>query len=203
MNMGVPCQQFQLHMLTRLLKNSDDTISYQDFSRQVQSLRENTELYAQILEDFLKGRSAAETENTSCLDSRQKLLNPKNQSRFIRLSVRLIQLDRVAAHPGNFEVVLSSKSRVFSLISLIQDHVAIQTTRLEVFRSRVPTEQARLPLEKSLEECGYKGGLEKSPPEATVYYDYILLFTDCPILNCDHYFRSKPDSAASRARLCL
>lgn len=124
-------------------------------------------------------------------------------SRFIRLSVRLIHLDCVAAHPGNFEVVLSSSSRVFSLISLIQDHVEIQTSRLEVFRSRVPTEEARLPLEKSLEECGFKGGPEESPPEATVYYDYLLLFTDCPILNCDHYYRSKPDSAASKAGLCL
>lgn len=121
-----------------------------------------------------------------------------SNSRFIRLNVRLIHFDLVAAHPGNFEVVLSSSSRVCSLISQIKDCVGIQTSRLEVFRSRVPTEEACLLPESTLEECGFKGGPEGSPPEATVYYDYSLPFTDCPVLNCDHYFRLKPDSAAAR-----
>ncbi|XP_076609423.1 uncharacterized protein LOC143334488 [Chaetodon auriga] len=102
---------------------------------------------------------------------------------FVRLSVRLIPFDFAAAHPGNFEVVLSRSSRVSGLIGMIQDQVGIQTSRLEVFRSKVPTEEARLPPESSLEECGFKGGPEGSPPEDTVYYDYRLLFTDGPILS--------------------
>ncbi|XP_035511297.1 uncharacterized protein LOC118323439 [Morone saxatilis] len=182
MNLGVPCQQFQLHALTQQLQNANDTISYQDLSRQIQRLSDGTETNTQISED-------------RC--SPHQPLNPE-KDRFVRLSVRLIPFDSAAAHPGNFEVVLSSSSRVFSLMRIIRDRVGIQTSRLEVFRSRVPTEEARLPPESSLEECGFKGGPEGSPLEDTVYYDYTLLFTDCPLLNCDHYFRSTEDSAARR-----
>ncbi|KAL7378460.1 hypothetical protein ABVT39_014051 [Epinephelus coioides] len=124
----------------------------------------------------------------------------KKSRGFIRLSVRAIPFDpAAAAHPGNFEIVLLSSIRVLSLIRTIQERVGIQTTRLEVFRSRVPTEEARLPPGSFLEECGFRGGPEETPPEDTVYYDYMLLFTDCPILNCDHYFSSGPDSASIRS----
>ncbi|KAF3699784.1 hypothetical protein EXN66_Car015471 [Channa argus] len=79
---------------------------------------------------------------------------------------------------------------------IIQDRVGIQTSRLEVFRNRQYTEEDCLPPENSLEECGFEGGTEESPAHYTVYYDYRLLFTDCPLLNCDHYF----SSAARRSR---
>lgn len=123
--------------------------------------------------------------------------------RFICLRVRLIPFSSSAASPpGSFEVVLSSRTKVFSLIRIIQDRVGIQTSMVEVFRRRLPTEKACLPPESTLEECGFKGGPEESPTEETVYYDFRLLFTDCPLLNCDHYFRSKPDSAARWTESC-
>nr|XP_046270569.1 uncharacterized protein LOC124072873 isoform X2 [Scatophagus argus] len=190
MNLDVPCQQYQLHTLTQLLKNANNTISYRDLSSQVQRLSDGTEMNTQV-------------EDVSRLEqfTPRRLLNPK-QDRFIHLSVRMIPFDLATAHPGNFEVVLLSSSRVFSLIRIIQDRVGIQTCRLEVFRSRVPTKEACLHPENSLEECGFKGGPEDTPPEDTVYYDYGPLFTDCPILNCDHYFRSTSDSAAMRRNHC-
>ncbi|KAF0033233.1 hypothetical protein F2P81_015523 [Scophthalmus maximus] len=119
--------------------------------------------------------------------------------RFVRLSVRLIPFDLCDDHPANFQVVLSSSCRVVRLIGMIRERVGIQTSRLEVFRSRAPTDdEARLPPERSLEECGFGGGPEKTPPEETLYYDYRLELTDCPVLNCDHYFRSTPDSLPGR-----
>ncbi|GLD48918.1 uncharacterized protein AKAME5_000280500 [Lates japonicus] len=42
MNLGVPCQEFQLHVLTEQLKTNHNTISYQDINRQVQSLRHSS-----------------------------------------------------------------------------------------------------------------------------------------------------------------
>ncbi|XP_030591290.1 uncharacterized protein LOC115784268 [Archocentrus centrarchus] len=198
-SLGVRCQQFELHMLTQQLKTFNGTISYQDLMKQMQSLRESAELHTQMSGDFIKRQKSAETENFSCLkrQHQQRPPNPENQSRFICLSVRLIPFTSATAHPGNFEVVLPSSRTVFGLMSVIEERVGIQTCSLEVFRSRVPTEEARLPLYGSLEECGFKGGPEESPPEATVYYDYRLPFTDCPILNYDHSFRSKQDSAAN------
>ncbi|TKS91350.1 hypothetical protein D9C73_026451 [Collichthys lucidus] len=194
MNLDAPCQRAQLLMLTQLLKTDDDTISYRDLSERMQSLRpsDGAEIHTQISED------ASRMDRP---DAHQPV-NP-GKDRFVRLTVRLIPFDHAAAaHPANFEVVLSSSSRVFTLIRIIQDRVGIQTSRLEVFRSRAPTEEARLPPESSLEECGLKGGPEETPSEDTVYYDYSLPLTDCPILNCDHYFRSTPDSAATRRSHC-
>ncbi|XP_037647220.1 uncharacterized protein LOC119501153 [Sebastes umbrosus] len=188
MNLNVPCQPFQLHMLTQQLKTANDMISYRDLSRQVQRLR-------------LSDSTEIDTQISRC--DQHQLLNPEQDRRFIRLSVRLIPFDSAAAHPGNFEVVLLSSSRVFSLIRMIKDRVGIQTSRLEVYRSRVPTEEARLPPEGLLEDVGFRGGPEGSPPEDTVYYDYRLMFTDCPVLNCDHYFRSMLDAAATRSGHCL
>ncbi|KAL3986632.1 KRAB domain-containing zinc finger protein [Sarotherodon galilaeus] len=194
MSLGVPCQQFQLHTLTQQLKTFNDMISYQDLMKQIQSLSHSAEPRAQIPEDFIKRQEPVKTEN---LKHQQRWQNTETQ-RFIRLSVRLIPFTSSTVHPGNFEVVLSSSRTVFGLMSVIEDRAGIHTSSLEVFSSRVPTEEARLPLESTLEECGFKGGPEERPPEATVYYDYRLPFTDCPILNYDHYIRSKQDSTSYR-----
>ncbi|KAM7387390.1 hypothetical protein PAMA_009826 [Pampus argenteus] len=191
-DLDVPCQQFQLHMLTQLLKTADNVISYQNLSGQVQRLRDDSELDTQIA-DFMKRRGAADEEEQRA-QRQLRLVNPEKNN-FIRLSVRLIPFDSAAAHPGNFEVVLVNSIKVFSLIRMIQERVGIQTSRLEVFQSRAATEEVCLPPESSLEECGFEGGPEEAPPEAAVFYDYRLSPTDCPVLNCDHYFRAKPDSA--------
>ncbi|XP_035035702.2 uncharacterized protein LOC118122887 isoform X2 [Hippoglossus stenolepis] len=191
MSLGAPCQQIQLHMLSGLLK-TNNTISYQDFKKQLQRLsHSSTEVDTLMSEDV----SALKTFD------HDEPLNP-HKDRFIRLSVRLIPFDFSAEHPANFQVVLSSSCRVFSLIRIIQDRVGIQTSRLDVFLSRAATEEVRLPPESSLEECGFRGGAEERPPEVTVFYDYRLEFTDCPLLNCDHYFRSKPDSVARTTGHC-
>lgn len=88
-------------------------------------------------------------------------------------------------------MVLPRSTRVSSLFRVIEERVGIQTTSLQVFRTRVPSQESFLPPDSSLGECGFTGGPEDSPRQATLFYDYRLEFTDCPILNCDHYFGSK------------
>ncbi|XP_026210897.1 uncharacterized protein LOC113158837 [Anabas testudineus] len=191
MNLDVPCQQSQLQTLTQLLKNANNMITYRDLNGQVRRLRSRSsaEVHAQISgEDLIRGRQAAERGEVE---------------RFVHLRVALVPFNSTTvAAPGSFEVILSSRTKVFSLIRIIKDRVGIQTSRVEVFRSRMLTEQGCLPPESTLEECGFKGGPEESPAEDTVYYDYSLLFTDCPLLNCDHYFRPKADSAVMRTQYC-
>ncbi|KAK2893451.1 hypothetical protein Q8A73_015935 [Channa argus] len=194
MNLDVPCQQAQLHTLTQLLKNANSMISYRDLNRQVQRLRSSDRGTQMSKEDITQRQQAAEKGDVERY-AQDQLLNTK-KDRFICLRVRLIPFDTFGAHPGNFEVVLSSRRKVYTLIRIIQDRVGIQTSRLEVFRNRQYTEEDCLPPENSLEECGFEGGTEESPAHYTVYYDYRLLFTDCPLLNCDHYF----SSAARRSR---
>ncbi|XP_029015054.1 uncharacterized protein LOC114860548 isoform X2 [Betta splendens] len=180
MNLDVPCQRAQLQTLTQLLKNAGNTIRYRGLNGQVQSVR----LGVGSLE---VGAQTAERGDVG---------------RFVRLRLRLVPFDSSAAHPGNFEVILPSSTKVAGLTRIIQDRVGIQTRRLEVFPSRQTAAEACLPPERTLEECGFIGGPEESPAEDTVYYDYSLTLADCPLLNCDHYFRLEPDPAARRTRTC-
>ncbi|CAJ1075895.1 uncharacterized protein LOC117831863 isoform X1 [Xyrichtys novacula] len=186
-NLNVPCQHSELHMLTQHLKNDNDFVSYKDLSRRVDNLR---------LKEKLTNKHSEESRINDYND--HQVLNPGGDLKFARLSVRLIPFDLTADHPGNFELVLLTSCRVSSLIRMIQDRVGVQTFLLEVFRSRVPSEEARLPPHSSLQECGFSGGVEEAPPEYTVYYDYNLPLTDCPILNCDYYFRLGAETATSR-----
>ncbi|XP_058509181.1 uncharacterized protein LOC131475228 [Solea solea] len=169
LNLDAPCGQDQLHVLTEQLKTSDGAIAYRDVNKQLQRLR--------------LGDDTVTSEDVSA-DGR--MLNP-HKERFLRLSVRLLPFHFSAKHPANFDVVLSSSCRVITLIGIIRDRVGIQTSRLEVFRCRESTEESRLLPENSLEGCGFRGGAEE-----TLYYDYTPMFTDCPVLNCDHYLRSTP-----------
>ncbi|XP_069381151.1 uncharacterized protein [Paralichthys olivaceus] len=173
------------------------SVNLKDFQLGIYSTHSSSNLHSSAGVDTLMSEDVSGLK--TCDHDRP--VNP-HRDRFIRLTVRLIPFDSFTEHPANFEVVLSSSCRVFSLIRIIQDRVGIQTSRLDVFRSRAAAEEVRLPPESSLEECGFKGGEEERPPEETVYYDYKLEFTDCPLLNCDHYFRSKPESGARTTGDC-
>lgn len=179
LELGVPCQKSQLDILTQKLNTTNNKLSYQELSAQLHQLRlRGGAVVDPTISSEQDKQDAAEREDVKKFDQKE---------RFIRLRVRMIPFDS-AAHPGSFEVVLSVGRSVLSLMWIIQERVGIQTSQLKVFRSRVSTEEACLSPLSSLEECGFKGGSEICPTEATVYYDYTLPRMDCPILNCDHYF---------------
>lgn len=46
-----------------------------------------------------------------------------------------------------------------------------------------------LPLNSTLDACGIKGGSRESPVHVILFYDFTVNFTDCMLLNCDHYFQ--------------
>ena len=67
------------------------------------------------------------------------------------------------------------------------------STKLSIFYDKSRSRDAMLPLHLSLQELGYEGGTYDDPDELTLYYDYKVEFTDCPLLLCDHYFGQKTD----------
>jgi len=56
------------------------------------------------------------------------------------------------------------------------------------FQLRNCDEEARLSADCTLQECGFEGGPERKPQHLTLYYNYDVEYSDCPLLNCDHYF---------------
>ena len=65
---------------------------------------------------------------------------------------------------------------------------AVLSSKLALFTDKSRSPEAMMVEERTLEELGHNGGSVEEPTYLTLYYDYIVEFTDCAILMCDHYF---------------
>jgi hypothetical protein len=110
--------------------------------------------------------------------------------RFINLTLRLLTFDSVRSHPAHLNSVVHSHLTVHHMAALIREETGIATAHIAIFATRPTTASARTPLpgELSLEESGYMGGPQTAPTSVTLYYDFFVDFTSCPLVMCDHYF---------------
>ncbi len=99
--------------------------------------------------------------------------------------------DNWRGHPGHFNQVVPSNTTGLGLIEIIKERSAIPSSQIAVFTDKSREMETLLPLHKSLEEAGFHGGPQVEPPELLLYYDYHANYSDCPILQCDHYFGQK------------
>ncbi|XP_066560839.1 uncharacterized protein LOC136750022 [Amia ocellicauda] len=221
-DLKIPCVEFQLHTLTKLLDQKDSgKIDYVEIGTSLQKARmENQKVHDEdgeeeeleenendeegIVEEKEGGGGIKRALNEEaakhlvitkdkleiCAICQLGLWKPPRigKERFLLLNLRLITFDNVKCHPGNFEEVVPSSIKVYSLIKRIREQVGIESTQLNIFRDKTYSQESVLPPGQSLEECGFIGGPEESPFHAKLYYDYSVEFSDCPILNCDHYF---------------
>ncbi|XP_043571091.1 uncharacterized protein LOC122562307 isoform X2 [Chiloscyllium plagiosum] len=111
-----------------------------------------------------------------------------SESRYISVELRIIIFNNMKTHPGHFQEVVYSQMKVSGLISRIREHTGIASNKLSIFKDQSYSQESLLPLDLSLEECGFHSGPHYSPPTVLLYYDYNIEFSDCPILNCDYYF---------------
>ncbi|XP_055510254.1 uncharacterized protein LOC129708471 isoform X2 [Leucoraja erinacea] len=110
-----------------------------------------------------------------------------SEARYISLSLRMVSFNGLKSHPGHFHRTVPAHTKVHGLIGQIRGHTGIHSTSLGIYREPSTCPQSALPAQLSLEECGFNGGPHHSPTSAFLYYDYSVEFSDCPILNCDHY----------------
>ncbi|XP_072098565.1 uncharacterized protein [Mobula birostris] len=110
-----------------------------------------------------------------------------SEARYISLDLRLISLSNSRSHPGHLQRTVRSHVKVYGLIGQIRAWTGIESTTLRIFKDQSCSQESCLPLELSLEQCGFPGGPFHSPTSALLFYDYWIEFSDCPILNCDHY----------------
>lgn len=99
--------------------------------------------------------------------------------------------DTMKKHPCHFTKVLHTHLTIYGLIELIKSEVGIRSTTITIFRDKTRSSESELPLNLTLEECGYEGREWHNPIEHVIYYDYTSEFNECPILMCDHYFTDK------------
>lgn len=112
--------------------------------------------------------------------------------------------DSSRSHPGHIQRIVHSHITVFHLGCIVRESTGVATTLVVVYADRsssIPNAAAASeatsgpgqPLAEnlSLEECGYMGGPQNSPAPLTLYYDFVIDKSACPILMCDHYFGQK------------
>ncbi|XP_051889276.1 uncharacterized protein LOC127580103 [Pristis pectinata] len=128
-------------------------------------------------------------ELNRCPSCHLGLWNPVgvSEARYISLELRIISFNDMKCHPGHFQHTVYSHMKVYGLIGQIRGWTGVESTVLNIYRDHSCSRESLLPLELSLEECGFPGGPHHSPTTALLYYDYCIEFSNCPILNCDHY----------------
>jgi hypothetical protein len=77
---------------------------------------------------------------------------------------------------------------IFTLKELIKKKKDIVSTHLALFRDVTRTRSSMLDDNKTLEECGFKGGSFNNPKEYCIYYDYVTTFRFDPLMSSDFYF---------------
>ena len=122
--------------------------------------------------------------------------------------------DSSRSHPGHIQRIIHSHLTVFHLGCIVRETTGVATTLVVVYADRsssMPVAAAESeatsgpgqPLAEnlSLEDCGYVGGPQNSPTPLTLYYDFVIDMTGCPILMCDHYFGQKKTASGAAVEL--
>ncbi|XP_078486042.1 uncharacterized protein LOC100176286 isoform X1 [Ciona intestinalis] len=108
--------------------------------------------------------------------------------RFIIVHLRLATFDLIDKHPGHFDMKVHSHMTIGTLIELIGERGRITSGELNVYTNKECNQEGKLGKYQSLNECGYNGGPFRRPENVKLFYDYVVEYSDCPLLNCDHYF---------------
>lgn len=192
-DLEAPCTEVEKHMLSKLLdrENTGD-IDFTQFSKGLKYIRE--------LEDLTREEEEADNVLIStervfehCKCCKLGINGPymPKYPKFILLELRLVTFNEIKDHSCHIEMLVHAHVPVSSLHQIIIEETGIMSTKLSIFYDKSRSRDAMLPLHLSLQELGYEGSTYDDPEELTLYYDYKVEFTDCPLLLCDHYFGQK------------
>lgn len=189
-DMNAPVTKIELHLLCKLLDDEDTgEIDYTELENGLQNVRQSRELDRQIARND-RQLLLTERKFLPCPCCKMSRVEPWNEPipRYILLELRLVTFDMYKDYPGHLELLVHSHVPVCGIIQMIVEETDISSTKLAVFRDRSRSPESVLLPGVTLEDCGFLGDSYHSPEDVTLFYDYTVEFTDCPILMCDHYF---------------
>lgn len=190
----IPCSTLELHLLCQLLDTEQtEEINYMKLSEGLKHIREIELSHRHI--DVRPALPESPRKHVKCARCQMPVWDgepyKEKYPRFIEVLFRLVTFEGWKDHPGHFNKVVHSHVTGFGLLEVIREQTGILSQQMAIFTDKSRDVKCMLPLEKSLEELNFPGGSEEEPTELLLYYDYRVQFTDCPILQCDHYFGQK------------
>ncbi|XP_064599479.1 uncharacterized protein LOC135466020 [Liolophura sinensis] len=192
-DLDAPCSTVELHLLARLLDEEDTgDIDYTKLAKGLQFVREKEQLKRNE-EEGASRLILSERKLEHCACCKLGLWHPYTEKnpKYLLVEMRLVTFDNFEDHPGHVTFVIHLHATIQALIQLIRDETDIQCTTMAIFEDASRSKDAYLPEHKTLDELGFFGGSIDNPEEITLFYDYMVEFTDCPLLLCDHYFGQK------------
>ncbi|CAL1539365.1 unnamed protein product [Lymnaea stagnalis] len=192
-DLNAPLNKVELHLLCTLLdKDETGEIDYTEFKAGLQLVREVREVDRQRFRDD-HILLATQRKFPTCPCCKMIITEPWREEvpRYILLELRCVTFDMIKDYPGHLKLLVHAHLRICGLIQMIIAETDISSTKLAVFRDKSRSADSVLSPDITLEEYGFNGDSRDSPEEQTLFYDYTVEFTDCPILMCDHYFGQK------------
>ena len=107
--------------------------------------------------------------------------------RYIILKAILAPFKDIQKHPAHARLKVTESTSIHGLKQLVQEHLGEAVDSVAFFKEASCNKSSFLPPSWCLEHCGLSGGLETDPTPAVLYYDYVPLMSDCPILMNDSH----------------
>ena len=115
-----------------------------------------------------------------------------NTCRFVKLKIILAPFKGFPPHPGHFEVDVTDSTTIHGLKMKIRTHLDDSADGIALFKEPSCSKASYLAPSLSLEECGIVGGPKLEPVNGEVFYDYMPVINDCPVLMTDSHIPDVP-----------
>ena len=103
------------------------------------------------------------------------------------MKVMLGPFRHFSAHPGHFEVTVTDSTTIHGLREIVQSHLENAANSIALFKEEACKQNSYLAPSMTLQQCGMEGGSKYDPTPSCLYYDFIPLINDCPILMAENY----------------
>lgn len=107
---------------------------------------------------------------------------------YVEVRLLLAPFASTAHHPCHMTYLVPTSTTILSLQHQLNSSLGTTATAVAVFSEQCVKPSNRIPPRCTLMEMGVVGGERTTPPKATLYYDYIPVSIQCPVLMTDHYY---------------
>lgn len=182
-DLNCPANKVETHLFAMLLDEDDSgEIKYNQLEKGLSFCRCLEEFYP---EDVIKPSLVLSKKKNTKWDGDWV---KRDYPRYAKVLFKNVTFLEKRDHPTHFSHLVYSHATVLYLLQIVKERIALESNRLALFTDESRSVEAQLPPACTLEECGIAGGSFDKPEDVLLYYDYVIEFTDCPILNSDHYF---------------
>ncbi len=120
-------------------------------------------------------------------------------ARYVKLKVSLATFKDLKTHPSHFEIEVTDSTTIHGLKGTVQTHLEEAVDSIALFKEPTCSMTSYLSPSHCLHHCGLVGGPKADPTDAEVFYDYVPIVMDCPILMADSHIREPKTSQGKKA----